>query len=47
LEHWRSLASDPGAAFDREIEIDADRLEPMVTWGTSPQHAVGITGRVP
>jgi 3-isopropylmalate/(R)-2-methylmalate dehydratase large subunit len=47
LEHWRSLASDPGAPFDREIEIDAGDLEPMVTWGTSPQHAVGITGRVP
>jgi 3-isopropylmalate/(R)-2-methylmalate dehydratase large subunit len=47
VEHWRSLPSDPGAAFDHEIEIDARRLEPMVTWGTSPQHAVGITGRVP
>ncbi len=45
--HWRSLASDPAARFDREIEIDASRLEPMITWGTSPQHAVGITGRVP
>ncbi|NJD32218.1 MAG: 3-isopropylmalate dehydratase large subunit [Gammaproteobacteria bacterium] len=47
VEHWRSLASDPAARFDREIEIDASRLEPMVTWGTSPQHAVGVTGRVP
>ena len=44
---WRTLASDPDAAFDREISIDARGLEPMVTWGTSPQHAVGVSGRVP
>jgi 3-isopropylmalate/(R)-2-methylmalate dehydratase large subunit len=47
VEHWRSLVSDDEAAFDREIEIDAGRLEPMITWGTSPQHAVGISGHVP
>ena len=47
VEHWRSLVSDDEATFDREIEIDAGRLEPMITWGTSPQHAVGISGRVP
>ena len=45
--HWRSLVSDDGAAFDREIEIDVAGLAPMITWGTSPQHAVGIDGRVP
>jgi 3-isopropylmalate/(R)-2-methylmalate dehydratase large subunit len=44
---WRTLHSDDAAAFDREIEIDAGGLEPMVTWGTSPQHATGISGRVP
>jgi 3-isopropylmalate/(R)-2-methylmalate dehydratase large subunit len=44
---WRRLASDPDAAFDREIAIDASGLEPMVTWGTSPQHAVGVSGCVP
>ena len=47
VEHWRSLVSDDEATFDREIEIDAGRLEPMITWGTSPQHAVGISGHVP
>jgi 3-isopropylmalate/(R)-2-methylmalate dehydratase large subunit len=47
VAHWRTLVSDQGAAFDREIAIDASALEPMVTWGTSPQHAVGVTGRVP
>jgi 3-isopropylmalate/(R)-2-methylmalate dehydratase large subunit len=44
---WRTLSSDAGASFDREISIDARGLEPMVTWGTSPQHAVGVSGRVP
>jgi 3-isopropylmalate/(R)-2-methylmalate dehydratase large subunit len=47
LAHWRMLATDDGARFDREIEIAADDLAPMVTWGTSPQHAVRITDRVP
>jgi len=41
------LVSDDEATFDRDIEIDAGRLEPMITWGTSPQHAVAISGRVP
>lgn len=51
LEHaladWRTLASDPGARFDRELEIDASAIEPMVSWGTSPEHSVGISGQVP
>ncbi|MDQ1310647.1 MAG: 3-isopropylmalate/(R)-2-methylmalate dehydratase large subunit [Pseudomonadota bacterium] len=47
LEHWRTLFSDDGATFDREIEIDVAGLAPMVTWGTSPQHAVSIDERVP
>jgi len=44
---WRALRTDDDAAFDREIEIDAGGLEPMVTWGASPQHATGVSGRVP
>lgn len=40
LAHWRSLASDVDARFDREIEIDAAGLAPMVSWGTSPEHTV-------
>jgi 3-isopropylmalate/(R)-2-methylmalate dehydratase large subunit len=47
LPNWSELMSDPGAAFDREIEIDAGTIEPMVSWGTSPEHSIGISGTVP
>jgi 3-isopropylmalate/(R)-2-methylmalate dehydratase large subunit len=47
LARWRALPSDPGAAFDREVALDAGEIEPMVTWGTSPEDAAPITGRVP
>ncbi len=47
VEYWRTLKSDPDAEYDRSIEIAADRLEPYVTWGTSPQDAGPISGRVP
>jgi 3-isopropylmalate/(R)-2-methylmalate dehydratase large subunit len=45
--HWRGLASDPDAVFDRVIEVDAGRIRPSVTWGTSPQHTVPLDGHVP
>jgi 3-isopropylmalate/(R)-2-methylmalate dehydratase large subunit len=45
--HWRDLVSDPDAVFDRELVVDCHTLEPQVTWGTSPQHAVSISGSVP
>jgi 3-isopropylmalate/(R)-2-methylmalate dehydratase large subunit len=44
---WRGLATDAGAAFDREVALDAAALAPMVTWGTSPEEAEAVTGRVP
>ncbi|MGO1074344.1 3-isopropylmalate dehydratase large subunit [Inquilinus sp. CA228] len=44
---WRSLRSDPGATFDAELALDAAAIAPLVTWGTSPEHVVGIAGRVP
>ncbi|HKZ07091.1 MAG TPA: 3-isopropylmalate dehydratase large subunit [Methylomirabilota bacterium] len=44
---WRTLPSDPGAVFDAEVALDAATLAPTVTWGTSPQEALPITGRVP
>jgi 3-isopropylmalate/(R)-2-methylmalate dehydratase large subunit len=44
---WRSLPSDDGAAFDREVNVDASTIVPMVTWGTSPAHVVGVGERVP
>jgi 3-isopropylmalate/(R)-2-methylmalate dehydratase large subunit len=47
LAQWRSLPSDPLAVFDAEIPIDVDDLAPMITWGTSPQHAVRITDAIP
>jgi 3-isopropylmalate/(R)-2-methylmalate dehydratase large subunit len=47
VAQWRRLASDAGARFDCEITIPAGDLAPMVTWGTSPQHAAPIDGRVP
>jgi 3-isopropylmalate/(R)-2-methylmalate dehydratase large subunit len=45
--HWRTLRSDDGARFDRTVEIDASRLVPQVTWGTSPEMVVSIEDRVP
>ncbi|MFN4020755.1 MAG: 3-isopropylmalate dehydratase large subunit [Erythrobacter sp.] len=45
--YWATLGSDPDAAFDREITIDASTIAPMVSWGTSPQHAIPVTGTVP
>lgn len=47
VAHWRTLASDDGAAFDREVEIEAATLEPFVTWGTSPGMVVPVTSCVP
>ena len=44
---WRTLVSDEGAVFDRELRIDASALQPMVTWGTSPDMVVGINACVP
>lgn len=44
---WRKLVSDKGAKFDHELRIDASALQPMVTWGTSPEMVVGIDGCVP
>jgi len=47
LEAWSALATDEGAEFDREVEIDAGEVAPIVTWGTSPQDALPIDARVP
>jgi 3-isopropylmalate/(R)-2-methylmalate dehydratase large subunit len=47
LAAWQALASDPDARFDREVALDAARLAPTVTWGTSPEDALPITDRVP
>lgn len=47
VTHWRELYSDPGAQYDAEVELDVRDLAPMVTWGTSPDQATPISGRVP
>jgi 3-isopropylmalate/(R)-2-methylmalate dehydratase large subunit len=47
LTHWRTLPSDPGATFDREVAIDASTIEPMITYGTNPGMGVSITAPVP
>jgi len=47
VEHWRTLPTDPGATFDRELTIDAATLAPRVTWGTSPGMVIGIDSTVP
>ncbi|RMH59743.1 MAG: 3-isopropylmalate dehydratase large subunit [Zetaproteobacteria bacterium] len=44
---WRALYSDPDAHFDRELRFDAAEIEPQVSWGTSPEMVVPVTGRVP
>ena len=46
-EYWSTLKSDSEAKFDREVEIKGEDISPMVTWGTSPQDVVAITGSVP
>ncbi|MCZ7657692.1 MAG: 3-isopropylmalate dehydratase large subunit [Xanthobacteraceae bacterium] len=47
LRYWEALRSDEGAPFDREIRLDAAKLPPLVTWGTSPEQVIAVTGRVP
>jgi len=47
VDYWLKLKSDKEAKFDREVEIKGDDISPMVTWGTSPQDVISITGNVP
>jgi 3-isopropylmalate/(R)-2-methylmalate dehydratase large subunit len=47
MRYWETLHSDDGAHFDREIRLDAAKLPPLVTWGTSPEQVISVTGRVP
>jgi 3-isopropylmalate/(R)-2-methylmalate dehydratase large subunit len=47
LHHWQKLFSDDGAHFDREVVLHAEKLPPIVSWGTSPEQVVSVSGRVP
>ena len=44
MRYWETLRSDEGAHFDREIRLDAAKLPPLVTWGTSPEQVISVTG---
>lgn len=47
MAYWQTLRSDPDARFDAELQLDCSALTPQVTWGTSPEHAIGIDEDVP
>jgi 3-isopropylmalate/(R)-2-methylmalate dehydratase large subunit len=47
VESWRALPSDADAVFDKEVVIDVERITPQVTWGISPEHVIGVDGRIP
>jgi len=47
VKYWKSLASDDGAVFDKDIIINGDQIVPLVTWGTSPEDVAPVTGFVP
>lgn len=47
LEHWRGLVTDPAAAFDTEVTLDAAQVRPYVTWGTNPGQGVPLDGVIP
>ena len=47
IAYWRKLATDEGASFDREVELDAARVAPQVSWGTNPSQVVGVNDAVP
>jgi 3-isopropylmalate/(R)-2-methylmalate dehydratase large subunit len=47
MRYWETLRSDEGAHFDREIRLDAAKLPPLVTWGTSPEQVIAVSGTVP
>ena len=47
VEYWRTLVSDEGAVFDKEYRFKAEDIEPQVTWGTSPEMVLDISGKVP
>lgn len=47
VAYWRTLATDEGAHYDRVVQININDLEPMITWGNSPEDVISITGKVP
>lgn len=47
VAHWRTLAGDDDATFDKEVSIDASAIAPQITWGTSPEHVIAIDEPIP
>jgi 3-isopropylmalate/(R)-2-methylmalate dehydratase large subunit len=47
VAYWKTLPTDPGATYDKRVQIDASTLVPFVTWGTNPSQSVPVTGKVP
>ena len=47
LSHWRTLPSEPDAQFDKEVTVAASEIAPQVTWGTTPQQVLPVSGRIP
>ena len=47
LAYWKTLPTDPGATYDTRVQMNAETLEPYVTWGTNPSQSEPVTGRVP
>ncbi|AEQ53240.1 3-isopropylmalate dehydratase large subunit [Pelagibacterium halotolerans] len=47
LDYWKSLYTDEGATFDKEVVLDAANLPPIVSWGSSPEDVISVTGAVP
>ena len=47
VEYWRTLYTDEGAHFDKEVRLDAAKLPPIVSWGSSPEDVISVTGVVP
>ena len=46
-DYWKTLHSDDNAVFDKTLEIDATEINPMVTWGTSPDMVIDVDGSIP
>jgi len=47
VERWNTLRTDPGAKFDRQVDLDANAIEPMITYGTNPGMVIPVTGSIP
>ncbi len=47
VSYWRTLPSDPGASFERKVDVDVSGLAPQITWGTSPEDVIGVDESIP